>query len=755
MASVQDDPFGVLTEDAEFYELPGDLEEILPPFEAGLVLAAGRALAVLAYRDAAAFGDEPFDRDAPGAAGTVLALLPPACDRLDRGFRAGVARALWDLAEDVSVGRAPLPRCAAEAWALACMIDSAPALFAAEDEELAALGVAVPDEDDEGDYRPPYWEEAWQLIIEGAKSSIPEAQPVSAGDDEEGEVPAEPDEGWDAPRFWFSPYSITAPRDEGRGHPAWAQRHLDGGPLQGPPPLTAGRAAELLHLETSAQARGRAPGGDERDQAGAAGERGFFGDEVDGVLSPLAARLLAAAADQVAEEGWGDLFHYGDRVFERPDDEDDDPFEEDSFLGSLPPLCDGQSAAWRLAMVQAVENLAGDLRAGRAPNASCTAEELALHLIVAQAKYLVDLLDDEDYAQDMGLPSADRISVRHRAFDHYLETYLQDFDVLMHYESRFEAVVTDPEHPASVQLGLGDMRPRAWFAPFGNTRPRTPRPPEPWLLDRLADADPAAFAASTPALAREDPETTAPAAVDLPDGLREEFERFVGLGQRRFFDQPTAIAMAVSVERLLTLFFAVPTVVPGEIWPLNPRATAVHAGWLLVDDDFSLRGLSSAWRLGSDRTDAQARAWACELLLDCANYALANHQRPYTAMLRGTPPPPPLDPALAAVLEERLGALARDMTAAGTLRHRMEQLGITTAHLARAAIVPESLVAAWLAGAPASPSQLIRCAPALRMSEDVLLDALAGKRDRHRWPLPEPAPDQLGDPEPGQATECV
>ena len=110
MTSAFDEPFSQLTEEAELFELPdGGLEEILPPFEAGLTMAAGRALAVLAYRDAVAFGDEPFTRDAPAAAGTVLALLPDACDRLDRGFRAAVARALWDLADDLAAGRRPVP----------------------------------------------------------------------------------------------------------------------------------------------------------------------------------------------------------------------------------------------------------------------------------------------------------------------------------------------------------------------------------------------------------------------------------------------------------------------------------------------------------------------------------------------------------------------------------------------------------------------------------------------------------------------
>ncbi|MFD6464880.1 hypothetical protein [Streptomyces goshikiensis] len=751
MTSASDDPFGQLTEEAEFFDVPAaGMEEILPPFGAGLVMAAGRALATLAYRDAVAFGDEPFTRDAPAAAGTVLALLPEVCDRLDRGFRASVARALWDLADDLAAGLAPIPRCAAEEWALSRMLEAAPAMFAATDEELQALGVAMPEHPDESGYQPPHWEEAWQLIVEGAKYSISEAQPAVGSQEgaEDGGVPEEPAGGWDAPRYWFSPYSFVRPRNVERGHPDWAQRYLDGGELSAPEPLTGERATALLRLDGVPRPGSESLDGDEQDAA--EGERGYFGDDRDAVLTPLAAQLLAAAADQVAEAGWHDLFHYGDRVFERPEDEDDEPWlYDDSFLATLPPLCDGQGAAWRLAMVGAVKNLADDLRAGQPPNASCTAEELALHLIVGQAKMLVDLLDDEDYAQQLSLPTAGRISIRHRAFDLVLDHYLQDFDVLMHYDSDLSEVVTDPEHPANLQLGIGDMRPRAWFAPFGNTRPRPPRTWEPWLLDQLSCADPDAFFASAPALTgdQEAPAVDVP-ATELPSGLRQEFETFAGLAQRRFFDEPTAIHMAATLERLLTLFFSTPSLAPHGIWPLNPRASAVHAGWLLVDRDFCLRGLNSTWRLSADRTDGQARVWACELLLDCANYALANYHRQPGAYLRGTTPPAPLDPGLAGTLKERLRVLSRDMTTAGTLHHRMTYLGLSPLRLAQAAILPEPMITAWLAGAPASPSQLIRCAPALQMSEDTLLDTVAGKRDRRYWPLPEPAPDRLGRPAP-------
>src|SRR5207244_3344214 len=112
--------------------------------------------------------------------------------------------------------------------------------------------------------------------------------------------------------------------------------------------------------------------------------------------------------------------------------------------------------------------LAEDLRAGRAPIPTTTAEELAFHLIVGHAKELLDYLEDEDFAHGYGLPTADQFTARHQQWDSLSEAFLQDEDVLYHYDQTLEQVVTDPEHPANKQLGIGDLRPRAWFAPFGN-----------------------------------------------------------------------------------------------------------------------------------------------------------------------------------------------------------------------------------------------------------------------------------------------
>ncbi|KAB7835785.1 hypothetical protein [Streptomyces mobaraensis] len=79
-----------------------------------------------------------------------------------------MARAFWDLSEDLAAGRAPIARCGAERWALTKMLELAPRVCAASDSELLAWGVQLPGEDEST------WqlhEDAWQLVVEHAEHS--------------------------------------------------------------------------------------------------------------------------------------------------------------------------------------------------------------------------------------------------------------------------------------------------------------------------------------------------------------------------------------------------------------------------------------------------------------------------------------------------------------------------------------------------------------------------------------------------------
>lgn len=368
--------------------------------------------------------------------------------------------------------------------------------------------------------------------------------------------------------------------------------------------------------------------------------------------------------------------------------------------------------------------------------------------MLREAEQILDYLEDEDFAQEYQLPAADAFTPRHRPFDLWREAFLQDEDVLFHYDKDLAHVAADPDHPASRQLGTGDLRPNAWFVTFGNMRPRDPaRSYNPHVLAHLATSDPAVFFASTPALG----ETTSEPAAEEPV-LREEFETLVGYAQRRFLDEATAIAMAVSAERLLALLTELPGETVRSVWPSRDRAQAERAGQLLFDRDLCLEGRHHAWRLRSDQSEGHARTWSLKHLDDCTALLLRELARPLPDWMAHRGTRPTLDPDLAGRIAARLSALARPDTARGTLRDQLTKHKMTGADLAAGAVLPAPLVEAWLAGTGAiSPAQLVRCAPVLQMPEDALLACLGGGRKRAYWPLPVPPQDQLttGIPRPG------
>src|SRR5207247_7844155 len=114
---------------------------------------------------------------------------------------------LDDLAGELEAGRAPLPRCTGERWAVQVMADRAPYLLACSDAELADLGISVPTGED--GYRPPCWDGVVEaFVIDDAPYSITEA------DADHGS--AEPAGGREAPAYWFSPYGLAPARPAGR-----------------------------------------------------------------------------------------------------------------------------------------------------------------------------------------------------------------------------------------------------------------------------------------------------------------------------------------------------------------------------------------------------------------------------------------------------------------------------------------------------------------------------------------------------------
>jgi hypothetical protein len=716
-AAAAADPYAAYTDLAKDYDVDTpDLEWVLPPFVAGLLAVAGRQLASLAYRDVFVLGDKPLNRRSLKAKATVFADLPLECDRQAWTWRLAWARCLDDLAADLEVGRAPLPRCTGERWALRVMADRAPYLLACSDAELADLGVAVPAD---RDYRPPYWDGVVDaFVVEDAAYSIPEA---CAGDGDGNDAPPG---RWEIPAYWFSPYRITTSRTVEHGHLPWVQARLTGTPAD--PPGGFDRAATLLgyHIRVD-------PWAAYTDE---------FRDSVDyrvlaEVLTPQTASLLIVAAGRLAEVGYQEIVGQGDEALERDVDDDGGWYTTGVFLANLPPICDGQNQAWRLAMVRAVDDLAGDLRDGRAPLPRCNAEEIALHLILSEASALLDEADDRMYFAQLGLPPRPAWSPRHCQFDVMREVFFQDEDVLMAYDAGIADVATDPEHAVNQLLRTGDLRPPAWFCTFHNLRPRTAARGFPASVL-------AALRASSPAL-RFTPATYADdravALAPVPIRLDESFELLVGLAQRRFFDRPCAIAMARTLHDLLVAFLDTPDLHPAQVWILGGNATAGNE-LLIVDEQFSITGHTNRWRFTADLTDGDARRWVRTMLTDCAAKVVATYatRSPLLFLDTADAPTPSLDPALPQALSARAAHLAARTTLAGFLTHRRSELGLNVAQVADAALLPPPVITGWEDGSDATPTQLLRCAPVLQLPEDVLLHISNGLRDPRYWPLPSP-----------------
>jgi len=714
------DPYAAYTNQVEDYDVDTpDLSSVLPPFVAGLLAVAGRLLAVLAYRDAFVLADKPLNRRSAKAKATVFAHLPPECDRPDRAWRLAWARCLDDLAGDLEAGRAPLPRCTGERWALQVMADRAPYLLACADAELANLGVSVPSDED-GGYRPPYWDGVVEaFVVDDAPYSIAEAR------DGDGDGVEEPAGGWEAATYWFSPYGITTARPADRGHPTWVQTALAGTPAE--PPGGFDRADRLLGYATRVDAW--------------AAYTDEFRDSVDyrvlaEVLTPQAAALLIVAAQRLAEIGYQEVIGHGDEPLEREPDDDGGWYITGVFLANLPPLCDAQNQPWRLAMVRAVDDLADDLQAGRAPLPRCNAEEIALHLILNEASALLDEADDRMYFAALGLPPRPAWSPRHRQFDLMREVFLQDEDVLMAYDADIAHVATDPAHAVNQWLHTGDLRPPAWFWTFGNLRPRPAARGFPaTVLAALRASSPALrFAPAADATDRPDPAETARARLD------DTFELLVGLAQRRFFDRPCAVAMARTLHDLLVAFLDTPDLQPARVWILGNNAT-VGDELLIVNEQFNIEGRTRTWRLGADLTDGDARTWALAMLTDCAAKVIAAYatRSPVLFLDMHNAPAQPIDPQLPQQLSGRAAHLAARTTLAGFLTHRRTDLGLSVPQLADGALLPTPVITGWEDGSDATPTQLLRCAPVLQIPEDVLLNARGGLRDPRYWPVPSPA----------------
>lgn len=177
---------------------------------------------------------------------------------------------------------------------------------------------------------------------------------------------------------------------------------------------------------------------------------------------PRTADVLYTALCVLADQAYDDAEEIGDSPLVRGELEGNW-----GVFTQLPKLTFRADLQWRRRFARAVDDLADDLEHGRWPQPTCTAEELALHLAIGDARDRVDELDDADEQEK--LPA-------HRDdfdLDMCSEVFFQDTDVLMLYSDRFDGI-EDPDGDANRELGVGDLRTAAWFDPFQNVPARDP-----------------------------------------------------------------------------------------------------------------------------------------------------------------------------------------------------------------------------------------------------------------------------------------
>ncbi|MFE7194353.1 hypothetical protein [Kitasatospora sp. NPDC057541] len=181
-------------------------------------------------------------------------------------------------------------------------------------------------------------------------------------------------------------------------------------------------------------------------------------------LTPRTADLLHTALTVLADEAYDDAEELGDNRLVQDDHEGNW-----GVFARMPKLTFAADLQWRRRFARAADDLADDLEHGRWPQPTCTAEELALHFALEDARDLREELGDTDDADHAALPV-------HRDdydFDACTDMFFQDTDVLMLYDARFDGI-EDPDGETNRQIGMGDLRAEAWFDPFGDVQTRDP-----------------------------------------------------------------------------------------------------------------------------------------------------------------------------------------------------------------------------------------------------------------------------------------
>ncbi|MFJ5984540.1 hypothetical protein [Lentzea sp. NPDC092896] len=173
------------------------------------------------------------------------------------------------------------------------------------------------------------------------------------------------------------------------------------------------------------------------------------------------AAVLWRMAGLLADHAYDDVAEYGD-----------DPVTTTvqwSVFDEFPRITWRQNAIWRRQAARSFDDLAEDLAAGRVPQPSCVAEEMALHLMLSCAAEDGGALLENDFST---------LAAHTDDLDWELlrEVLFQDNDILELFDPSRDGI-EDPDDEQNRDLRMGDYTAPAWFTPFDGLPARDPRRP--------------------------------------------------------------------------------------------------------------------------------------------------------------------------------------------------------------------------------------------------------------------------------------
>lgn len=187
-----------------------------------------------------------------------------------------------------------------------------------------------------------------------------------------------------------------------------------------------------------------------------------YENEDDYGPTPRTLRLLEAAFEILADRAYDAIEMIGDS---RVDLGPNDVF----VFSDLPVLTWGASAQWRRLMARCFDDLADDIAAGRWPQPTCTGEEMAVHLALAEASSMAE--DEPELVAELvkGVPA----EPNDYDWGLCMDVFLEDTDVLFLYEPWSQGI-EDPDHSIGRFLGVANLEAENWFKPFRKEQTRDP-----------------------------------------------------------------------------------------------------------------------------------------------------------------------------------------------------------------------------------------------------------------------------------------